>query len=180
MDKWSKSLAENEADDRFYSRMPVRDLSPEVLADAISNVTDVPEKYANHGVNTKAIQLHKPGVKSEILETLGRCTDEKTCMIGVSIKGGISRQLQLINGDLLNRRIFEPSGRLQTLIHRGATDKEIVEELYLRSLSRKPDKNEIEYWQQQLESRQTPESRTQLLEDFNWSLLTCREFITNH
>jgi hypothetical protein len=176
----SQTLPGNKTDDRFYSRMPMADLSPEVLADAISNVTSVSEAYNNHPEGTKAIQLHKPGIKSAMLETLGRCTDEKTCEVGLVLAGGISRQLQLINGDLLNRRISDSAGRLHQLALSGKPDKEIVAELYLRCFSRKPNESENSFWMEQLSQSRNEKSRMKVLEDFSWSLLTCREFTTNH
>ena len=160
--------------------MPIRNLSPEVLADAISNVTSVSEKYENHANNTKAIQLHQPGTKSAMLETLGRCNDEKTCEIGAVLAGGISRQLQLINGDLLNRRIADPAGRLNGMLKSGQQDEGIIAELYLRCFARKPNEIENRFWLSQLSQSPDQSSRNNIFEDLTWSLLTCREFTTNH
>ncbi len=176
----SKILPGNETDERFYSRMPTGDLSPEVLADAISNVTSVSEAYNNHAAGTQAIQLHKPGTQSAMLETLGRCPDEKTCEIGVVLAGGISRQLQLINGEPLNRRVSDPAGRLHQLALSGQSDKEIIDELYLRCFSRNPAEAEINFWMEQLDLSTNETTRIKVLEDLCWSLLTCREFTTNH
>lgn len=170
----------NEFDDRYYSRMPTRSLSPEVLADAISNVTLVPEKYGLHDEGTTAIQLHRPGVVAPMLEILGRCADPKTCEIGVTNAGGISRQLQLINGDLLNRRISHQRGRLQQLFQSGMEAPAIVEALYIRCLARMPRDSEMKFWSTQLSTAVENSSSIDVLEDLFWSLLTCREFVTNH
>ncbi len=170
----------NETDFEFLSHAPTRELSAEVLADAISHATGVSENYDRHAAGEKAIELHKPGFQSEFLQILGRCTDEKTCEIGTTITGGIARQLQMINGAILNRRIEADDGRLQQLLDSGQDDSEIVDELYLRCLTRQPKPDERKFWLKQIDATKSPTSRVQLLQDLYWSLLTCREFLTNH
>lgn len=174
-----KSTQGNEADDRFYSRMSIRKLDSEVLADAIANVTGVYEPYPKHDEGTRAIQLFKPGVKNELLEVLGRCSDAKICEAGGTAAGGIAQQLQLINGKVLNQRISQSTSRLRTLFQSNRSDEDVVSELYLRSLARRPTETESEFWKTQL-LNQKPESRLEILEDLTWGLLTCREFVTNH
>ena len=55
----------------------------------------------------------------------------------------------------------------------------IVEDFYLRALSRSAAAEEREYWLAQLDD-ESAAARERKLEDFLWSLLSCREFRTNH
>jgi hypothetical protein len=55
------------------------------------------------------------------------------------------------------------------------TDR-LIDEYYLRTLSRLPTEEEQTFWQSQLGG----DSRAERCQDFAWSLLSCREFVTNH
>ena len=83
----------------------------------------------------------------------------------------------MINGPLLNKKITSIEGRLHELIASGPATSRIVEEFYLSGLGRFPRQDEQEFWQQQLGSGDPPLDK---LEDFVWSLLNCRDFVTNH
>ncbi|MGI9473677.1 MAG: DUF1549 domain-containing protein [Rubripirellula sp.] len=184
-DAYARSSAttdENEADDRFYSHSLLRPLEPEVLADAISDVLQVPEQYGEMPLGTRAVSLFDPTTESQSLDVLGRCSRQESCETsGVgSEAGGLPRKLHLFNGPLLNRRIAADSGRLSSLLKSGLTSEEVVDAFYLAALSRKPSARERDFWRLELDGDQAATDRRERLEDFVWSLLTCKEFVTNH
>jgi hypothetical protein len=86
----------------------------------------------------------------------------------------------MFNGPLLNRRIADSQGRLAKLISQGKEPGEIVDEFYQRALSRRPSEKEREYWNKHVATTDKPGQQREVLEDFVWSLLTCREATTNH
>ena len=94
--------------------------------------------------------------------------------------GGLPRKLHMFNGPLLNQRITDSQGRLVQLITQGRTPDEIVAEFYRRSLCRRPSEQEREYWNKQLAAVVDAREQREVLEDFVWSLLSCREATTNH
>ncbi|MEO2035661.1 MAG: DUF1549 domain-containing protein, partial [Planctomycetaceae bacterium] len=51
----STTLPDNEADDRFYSHALIQPLESEVLADAITDVLDIPEQYGDEPIGTRAV-----------------------------------------------------------------------------------------------------------------------------
>jgi hypothetical protein len=87
-------------------------------------------------------------------------------------------KLHLLNGPLLNQRIVSAEGRLSKIVTAGVSPDEIVVRFYRLALCRDPSSVEREFWQRKLASSDGDER--EVLEDFLWSLLTCKEFVTNH
>jgi len=173
----STATPANGADDRFYSRALATPLEAEVLADAISDVTGVAEPYGDEPLGTRAINL-VTSPDSETLNLLGRCSREDSCAGPESGSVGLATKLHLLNGPLLNHRLSAENGHLRRMLRDGADDAQLVEEFYLRALSRPPRPDEATYWGEQLGKH--PDARIGLFEDFVWSLLNSREFLTNH
>jgi len=170
--------AQGRPDDRYYSRSLVRPLGAEVLVDAIADVTGVRDRYGSEPAGTRAVLLPDPKIPSVGLDLLGRCSREESCDSTLTTRG-LAAQLHLINGPLLNRKVSSPEGRLARRIAAKTPDGEIIEELYLRALSRFPRERERAFWRRHLASAEGIE-HDRMLEDFLWSLLSCREFQTNH
>ena len=179
----SDAVAGNENDSRFCSHFPRKPLQPEVLADAISDVLELSEAYGQHPLGTRAVSLVDPKTESRSLDMLGRCDRVETCETSESSTGGgLPLKLHLFNGELLNRRIGPPGGRLARLTEAGKSPLMIVDEFYVVALQRHPREAELAFWETQLGGGQPGDrvGQTDVLEDFVWSLLTCNEFITNH
>ena len=88
--------------------------------------------------------------------------------------------LHFFNGDFLNGRLNASGSRLQNLLAEGAQPKDIIKEYYLAAYSRFPTQKESEFWLAEVDNFDTKSNRDQFLEDFIWSLMTSRDFITNH
>ena len=58
-------------------------------------------------------------------------------------------------------------------------DDKLIREFYGVALSRPPTAAEADFWRGQLQGTDA-QQRRDVLEDFVWSLLVCREFVTNH
>jgi hypothetical protein len=172
-------VAGNAADDRFYSHAFRRPLLPEVLADAIADVTGIADVYEGSPAGTRAVALVDPLAPAPSLDVLGRCTRAVGCEESAASGGGLSAQLHLLNGELINRKLTDSQGRLQVLIEAGKTDEQIVGEFYLRALGRHPGQDELRRWRDRLAADE-PDERRKRIEDFAWSLLTSRPFSENH
>jgi hypothetical protein len=174
-----QATAENEMDDRFYSRAVRRPLMPEVLADAIADVTGVPDSFNGWPSGTRAVKLVDPLMPAPALDNLGRCSRTSACEDISDTAVGVATQLHLINGELINRKLAAPGGRLVRMIEERCSDSEIVEEFFLCGLARRPTANELSDWRRRLADG--PEAqRAARLEDFVWSLLNSRQFMANH
>ena len=174
------ATARNQEDDRFYSHALRRPLEAEVLADAITDVLGVAEQYGSQPVGTRAIALVNPQTPSKSLEILGRCDRRDSCESATPSVGGLPQKLHLFNGELLNARIGSIGGRLDQAITAKRKPIEIISEFYQVALSRLPTDAERQFWSRELNATHSANETRELLEDFVWSLLTTREFSTNH
>ena len=164
-----------------FIKIDVEGMEPEVLADAIADVTGIFDRYKGYPPGTRAVSLADPQVESETLDVLGRCSRETSCeMSGQAATDGLTLKLHLMNGPLLNDRITDPGGRLFQLLDAGTRPMDVIRIFYTLAFTREPTVREQRFWQKQLEVAGTAEEQQQVLEDFLWSLLTCREFVTNH
>jgi hypothetical protein len=173
----SQPTAGNAIDDRYYSRyLPTR-LEAEVLADAVADVTGVPFEYGDYPAGTRAVSLIDPQTPAPSLDVLGRCGRDGSCEEATG-GGGVSVKLHLLNGPFLNAALADTNSRLQKLLASEAEDSDIIDEFYVRALSRLPNDDERSIWQAEFAGAE--EDRRTIAEDFLWSLLTSREFTTNH
>ncbi len=168
----SRTVSGNRSDDRFYSHAYLKPLSAQVLVDAIAQVTGLPETFSSVPEGTRAVQLVGAQTESYALDVLGRCRREKTCESN-STGGGLAQALHLINGSTINDKL---SGGVLDELHSRASST-VIEELYLRALTRFPNSDERDYWRETIESAS---HRKEALEDFLWTLLNSREFAFNH
>ena len=57
---------------------------------------------------------------------------------------------------------------------------EIVSEFYQVSLNRQPNRQEVKFLSQLFDAAKPSAQQRDVLEDFVWSIVTCKEFVTNH
>jgi hypothetical protein len=82
-----------------------------------------------------------------------------------------------MNGDAVHDNI-KRGKVVATMIKDGKSDKEIVEDLYLRCFGRAPLEKESTAISQAL--AESADSRQAVLEDVFWALLNSKEFYFNH
>ena len=168
----------SQSHESYFVRSLRRPLEPQVLADAISSVLGKPEKYGSLPLGTRAINLVGPTIESTSLDILGRCSREDSCESSGLASGGLSQKLHLFNGRLLNARIASPDALHAQWLQQGKSAVSIIDRLYRLALTRPPSEDELKYWHRQIPDRQ--QELRAFLDDFLWSLLSCREFTTNH
>lgn len=173
------ALAGNAIDDRFYSHRAARPLMPEVLADAIADVTGVANRFAGHEPTVRAVMIVDPLVPSPALDILGRCNRPATCTDSESQSPGLAADLHKINGDLINAKVTAPNGRLHKLVASGATDRQIIDRFYRLAFGREAAETDVRQWCERLESDDAT-ARKQKMEDFVWAILSSRAFAYNH
>ncbi len=168
------TAAGNEHDDRFYSHAYRRALEPEVLVDAIADVTGVANHFEGQSI-PRAVQLVDPIVSVPDLDVLGRCNRAVGCEENVAGHVGLPGLLHLLNGGLINRKLTSEHGRLRQMVESGKSDEAIVVEFYLRGLGRRPSNEELNRWQARLTTDDAAE-RNRKLEDLVWSMLNSQPF----
>ncbi len=188
----SQSLKENEADKRNYAYFQPRRLMAEVLADAISDITQVRETYdrvANkdgstsgtkfYPKGTRAIELFDSAVKSSFLKTFGRNPREITCECERSNQPSLVQALHLSNGSTINDKLAHKENRVSALFGKNINTEKIVEEVWLLCLSRLPSDTEKKRMVQEIEASPKDQRRL-VIEDVFWSVMTSREFLFQH
>lgn len=171
----------NRQDTLNYSHFIPKPLEAEVLLDAISQVTGVPEIFENGQggqapPGTRAIQLEVPDIyPSDFLQMYGRPNLLQIPEIKAS--PSLNQALHMLVGKTYTEKISRKGGRLDRLIQEDASHGEVIQELYLAALSRFPSSLELA----ELESTlRNSSDKRRAWEDLMWSLITSREFAFNH
>lgn len=175
----SKSNEGNRVDasNTFFTRFTVRRLTAEQLADAIDFATGTETKYTGLPAGTRAIQLPDPEIASFFLDTFGRPARQITCECERTVQPNIAQALHLLNGEFLNGKLAAGSGRINEMLKNKKSASEIVETLYLATLSRPPRDDEMSratFW-----ISNAPNIR-EGSQDLLWALLNSREFMFNY
>lgn len=157
--------------DYFVGRKS-RALLPEVLMDAVSDVTQLPDQQLKP--YERAISITDQSFHTPTLLILGRCPKIGACDIP-STTGSLVAQLHKLNGGWINDKIAAKEGRLHQMLASSLAPMEIIEDFYRRALSRSPDEDELAYWSEQLRGVSL-EERALVLEDIVWSILNSAQF----
>lgn len=182
----SRPLKENIDDDKYGSHFLIRRLPAEVLLDAYSQVTQVPEKFEGYPEGMRGLQLPDTAVKSYFLTAFGRPERQQSRESERTSVPTITQALHIINGETLNNKLRAPNNSVGMLIRLGFSDEQIVDYLYLASFSRHPTETERSAVLHDLASAEQgrpsngDDPRRQALIDMSWALLTGEEFMFDH
>ncbi len=157
-------------------RVPRR-LTAEMLLDAVSQVTGVPEAFDGQPLGTRAIALADPSFVSAFLMTFGRPLRNNACDCARGGNPDLSQALHLVNSTTLHQKVISDNGRIATLLKANKSEAEVLDDLYLATLSRRPRPDELTTIDELL--RDSP-SRAEGLQDLLWTLLNSSEFVFNH
>ena len=169
-----------------YAYYVPRPLDAEVLLDAITDVTGVAEIFRTQGgkipanspvrEGTRAIALRESDIYiSSFLDLYGRPNRASIPERRVTLNLG--QALHMLAGETYNNKLWKEGGRVYELYRAGASDNEILDELYLAALTRYPARQERSALQRLMASST---SREEALRNLQWAVLTSREFAENH
>jgi len=167
----------NREDGKYFSHAVTKLIAAEPLLDAICAATEVPEKFAGLPAGTRAVQLPDGEVNHVFLKTFGQPGRELACECEREGDSNLAQALQLINGPTINEKMRSNSNRIARLIGKKATDLEILEELYLATLSRPPLEGEVKA---AIEHVAKAMDKRKAWEDVQWALLNSKEFLFRH
>ena len=183
----------NKGDKINYSHALPRVLDAEILLDAISTVTGVPvvfenSKGAKAPPGTRAIQLREPAIwPSLFLEIHGR--PFRDSVPERDRKPNLSQALHRLAGSTYTQHLSQQGGRIDQLLGKGASNQQVIEQIYLAALSRFPTEEEQAGLERLFRERSSilvnsffvdHRIRREVIEDFLWSLINSREFAYNH
>jgi hypothetical protein len=170
----------------YFARHYVKMLSAEQLHDAVAQATGVFGDYKRrdmlYGTPLPAIRFWteaatpeeiNDGPAKSLLRTFGQANREQ---FDRQPGGSILQAMVLMNGPFVNKRVkAENNSRVDQLVKSDKPPAQIVDELYLATLSRPPRPEEKSLAIAWIES-----DRKQGTEDLQWALLNKLDFVFNY
>ena len=167
----------NKADTINFSHAVARRLTAEQLLDAIGVATGSRPRFEEVPKNFRAVQLPDSKVKDDgFLKLFGRPERETSCECERTTEVSLAHAMNLINGPTVAEALIDPEGRIAQLIKTNQDDRALVEELYLATLSRLPEKNEYAVAIEHLANAGSKEEGAQ---DLLWALINSPAFLFN-
>ncbi len=164
-------------DTRYFSHYLPRRLPAEELADALAQVTQVPDRYQGQPEGARAIEVADAEIPSVMLDTFGRPPrilsgeSERTC------EPALGQALALLNSREVQDKLTHSGGIIPQLVKAKKTNVEILDTLFLAALARYPKPAERLSLEAQLTAAK---NRDEALQDALWALLNSPEFLFNH
>jgi hypothetical protein len=171
-DEWKESYA------NYYARKYVRMLSAAELHDAIALATARPGSYASGAAKVPMAQQMSepkkaPGEVQSFLRIFGQSTrdDMPKKTTPSSLQAMVLMQSKMVN----DRVLALENSRVQQLVNGAGSPRDIVEELYLATLSRPPAAAEVE-----VAVKALSRDRRRGAENLQWALINSPEFLFNY
>jgi hypothetical protein len=177
-------------DEKYFSRALVKHkrLSAEVLLDAVCAATGVPEKFTGFPPGTRAVGLPDGQVidtggqyaswdRHPFLKAFGQPAREAACECEREGDVNLARVLELKNGALLRGKIQARDNRIGRLLARKLPAADILEDLFLSTLSRPPHPHEA---RAALDLVAKSADKRAAWETVLWALLNANEFLFRH
>jgi hypothetical protein len=168
----------NELDEQNFSHARWKAMSAEVLLDAISQATGISESFNGWPEGYRAIQVWDNRMPNYFFRIFGKPRRVSVCECERGTEPSIAQALHLMNAPETMSKLRSRFGAVRRLVESNLSESEIVDELYLSTLSRFPTTDERELmvgvFDDPASSRQTA------VEDILWTLINTREFVFNH
>lgn len=176
----SRTNETNKLDKKDYSHSYIRPMMAEVVVDVLNAAMGIEENFGQ-GVrpNIRAIEVGPSVVQNPTLafafRVFGRPPRTVACDCERASEPGLPQKLFLMTDTSLLGKL--QSGRLQKLLQTKMDDDQVLEELFLATVSRFPTQDEKQRF---TEYRTTVTDRRAAFFDTLWALINTREFILNH
>jgi Protein of unknown function (DUF1549)/Protein of unknown function (DUF1553) len=180
----SKTNATNRLDKLDYAHSYLRPMMAEVVIDVLNSALDTRERWgqeARRGL--QAVELGASALspsKEDVMYALrrfGRPPRTTPCDCQRVTAPSLAQKLFLMTDPSLRMKLDDPTGRLAKLLKGELSDDEVIEELFLASVSRPPTAGERDAFREY--RRKVPDRRAAFT-DALWALINTREFILNH
>lgn len=135
----------NRSDVAHFSHYHVRRLGAEQLLDAVCQITGTSDQFASWlpvpptimPAGSRAVQVFDGDIKNPLLDVFGRPLRDTPYECERKLEGSVRQSLHLANSDHFEGKIAG-SPYLQQLLQAHPGDAEVLDELYLDTLSRLP------------------------------------------
>jgi hypothetical protein len=169
----------NKHDRQNFARYYARRMPAEVFLDAVNTACGVRGGFGGNGISAtaRAIDLPHEGFGSYFLDTFDRPKRVTVCECERSSSATLSQVLLLANSDEIENKIADGNGRIARYFKEKLSVPEMIDDLYLCTLSRLPsaaDRKRL------LDHVEKAKDKKRAVEDVLWAILNTREFLFNH
>jgi len=174
----------NKFDKNNYSHAYIRPLMAEQVVDVLNSALGVNEKFAAQDGVADGLKMVEVGTSrlsnqnlAYVLRIFGRPPRTTACDCERAMEPALPQTLFRMSDPTMLAKFSDASGRSATLAKTKLTADELVDELFLATLTRKPSPEEKETAVTHLTAAKT---RADGITDLLWALVNTREFILNH
>ncbi|MBY0512482.1 MAG: DUF1549 and DUF1553 domain-containing protein [Gemmataceae bacterium] len=174
----------NKFDKNNFSHAYVRPLMAEQVVDVLNSGLGTDERFTGPDdapAGTKMIEVGSSRLQNPnlayALRIFGRPPRTTACDCERASEPALPQTLFRMTDQSVLAKFTDPTGRAAQLAKSKLTDEQLVEELFLGTLTRLPRADEKAT---ALEHLKAAKSRTEAVADLLWALVNTREFILNH
>jgi len=162
---------------RYFTSAKIQMLSAEQILDAVCSATGVPETYVGYPVGTRAIELADGETDHHFLRAFSKPVRDVRCDCARETDPSLNQVIHMINNPSILDKLSSPQGRLAAWLKAGKTTEEIVELIYLATLTRRPRQTETELATKHIAAAK---NTVEGLRDLQHALLNSNEFLLRH
>jgi hypothetical protein len=180
----SKTNATNKLDKINYAHAYVRPMMAEVMVDVINSALGVEEKWgADVKAGSKAVEVGASLLQQSpqalyAFRIFGRPPRTAACDCERAMEPALPQTLYFMTDDALQQKLKKTDNRLASLLSSGMNNDQVLEELFLATLSRPPSDNDRQTFAAGL--ARVNGNRTAAFNDTLWALINTREFRLQH
>ena len=174
-------IEQNKHDHTNFARFYARRIIAEVLLDSLDQASGTKTRFSNVASTARAIDLPHENFGSYFLDTFDRPRRVTSCECERSTGATLAQVLLLANSDEIENKVASGEGKVAKMLQNKKSDQEIIEDIYLGALSRRPTAEEQTVFTTFLAGAVTkPEERQAGLEDVLWTVVNTKEFLFTH
>ena len=161
----------------YFTHAVPRMLTAEQLLDAVTKVTGVPEEFPGYPRGTRAIQIAEGAIEHPFLKAFAKPVRDVTCECAREDDPSLSQVLHLLNNRGIVQNIKSSQSHVSQWLAAGQTDDQVLENVYLLTLSRRPTTVERDLIRAHLAKAM---DRASGFYDLQHALLNSNEFLLRH
>ena len=163
--------------DPYFNHVVPRMLSAEQLLDAVTKVSGIPEEFPGYPPGTRAVELAEGAIEHSFLKAFAKPVRDVTCECAREDDSSVSQAIHLLNNRGILQHIKSPEGCIARWLAAGKNDVEVLELMYLTTLSRRPTAAEQTAIRAHLT---TVSDRAAGFHDVQHALVNLNEFLLRH
>jgi hypothetical protein len=163
--------------DRYFTHSTAQMLSAEQVLDAISSAIGVDATFTKTPLGTRAIELADGTIDHPFLQAFSKPVRDVICECAREDEPSLNQVLHLVNNAKIIGDIASSRSRVSRWIAEGMNDAQILESMYLSTISRRPTEGERQLIAKYLAEAKVREAA---FHDLQHALLNSNEFLLRH